>query len=217
MGVRHDIPTSLDGARSTLKGKTRRNIGYQTALATTDNGVALEHWGTAIVEYLPDGWVEVTNDYGSVTTTARIRSALPSMWSIGSAGKSGRYIFHAGYRITPAIDGISVNDGTADAAVMFGGDVVLTWDDVATIKAAEDGARSARADKRAARLLREHPAVGDPSTHPGRYGRPYDCPRCTEESRLEREAHRAALSAEHDANGHPYGRCPWDCPKRGGY
>ena len=225
MAVRDEIPSNYWQADTTLGKRDSRVIGYATSLARqygTDGRIGLVHHGTVIVTYDQSGWVEITNDYGSVTTTARIRAALPGSWNIGSRN-GARYLWHGGYALTPLVDGLAVaadwmDDGTLapDAPVVtYRGDTILTAADVAAIKSAEDDARAARDAKRQARLLREHPTVGGPRTHTASAWdrRARDCERCHEEERLEREAHRAAVSAEHDAGSHA-DRCPWDCSQR---
>lgn len=215
MGVRHDIPSSYWQADATLGSRSERTIGYATRLQRRSDGIDLLHHGTVIVTYRI-GSTEVANDYGSVTTSWRINAALPGGWSAHNRNGT-RYLFHGGYALTPLVDGLTIAtdwDAPADPVVTFRGDTILTTADVDAIKGAEDAARDARAARRTARLLREHPVTGGPRTHNARaYNRrARDCERCHAEEQAERDARRAALSVEHDAGSHD--RCPWDCPKR---
>ncbi len=220
-----DLQTGTYAAADTLLGsRSERRIGHNTRLhrpysSAVPAPIAVRYHATDIVTLSADGWLTVsTGGWHTVTTLQRINALLPGRWRIGSHGKHGSYLWHGGYPITPFVDGLQVN--TSTGAVGIGGDVLLTADDVAAIETAAEAAEAARADRRAARLLREHPTAGGPRTHTRSLydQRARGCGRCDTELAAIREARRIALGVEH-ITGHPadyWGKvtCPWDCPER---
>jgi hypothetical protein len=220
-----DLSTGTYAAAETLlHGRQSRRIGHNTTLhrysgPAESSALCVRYHSTDIVTLSSDGWLTMsTGGWDTVTTWSRINGLLPGRWAVHSRNGS-RYLYHGGRPITPYTDGLAVQPATG--AVGMGGETLLTAEDVATIETAAEAAEAARAEKRAARLLREHPTAGGPRTHSrALYAqRARDCERCDTELAAEREARKAALHAEHVAGVHAergYGAasCPWECPDR---
>jgi hypothetical protein len=215
-----DLQTGTYAAAETLlNGRSSRRIGHNTTLHTVADGIAVRYHSTDIVTLSADGWLTMRTDgWDTVTTWQRINALLPGPWSVHSDHGS-RMLYSGGRPITPYADGLQVHvgysSGSANGSVGMNGATLLTAEDVAAIRDAYDAAAEARAEKRAARLLREHPTVNGPRTHTASLyeRRARDCARCNEELRAEREARRAVVAAEHRAMEHALNRAtdaaPW--------
>ena len=235
-----DLETGTYAAARTLLGsRDSRRIGHNTTLHTLSGSpdLAVRYHSTDILDMTADGWLRPrTGGWDTSTTWQRINALLPAPWGIGSRNGT-RYLYHGGRPITPYADGLAIHPATD--AVAFHGDTILTREDVYALRDAADAATEARAVKRAARLLREHPTVGGPRTHTASAydRRVWGCERCRAEQDAEREARRAALAADHAASDIALGSgpdawaayagahrnyggkraCPWDCPNRVGW
>lgn len=198
-----DLQTAtFEAAERLLGGRDSRKIGHNTRLErrsrSEPRSIAVQYHATDIVTLSTDGTLTVnTGGWHTVTTLTRINALLPGRWRIGSAGKRGNYLWHNGHAITPYVDGIAIDDTAGTVGI--NGATLLTAADVAAIESAAEVADQERAVKRAARLLREHPAVDAPRSHRGYDHRAYDCERCRAELAAESAAHRIRLHAEHVA------------------
>lgn len=179
------------------RDKRSRPIENNTRVESRYDAFAVRLHGTDVATYRPDGWVILnTGGWHTVTTFDRLNRYAPAPWRVASDGKGGRMLYRSGRAITPFVDGLSVHES---GAVGMNGAALLTAADVDAIAEAADAAAVIRADKRAALLLRQHPAVNAPRAHRGYDQRAYDCGRCQAESEAERIAERARLTAEHAA------------------
>lgn len=213
------IPSSYDEACAILAGgrdKSRRTVANNTRVVRRGDDVAVQLHGTDVVTFTRDGWAIIDHGgWDTVTTWARVNAALPGGYTCWS-DRGRRNLYAHGTRTLLYAPGVAVR--ASDGALGYRGPdgtiaVLMTRDDVNVIRGAQEAADEARAEKRAARLLREHPVVGGPRTHRanlGWGGRPYGCARCETELDAEREARRAALAVEHEATAATLARNPSD-------
>lgn len=212
------------GALSALHGRDARTVGHNTRLVARGGydgaqEVAVRFHSTDVATFRADGWTVLSSGGWRTTTTAdRLRQALPAEWSVYSVrtrGVSAWWLARSGRPVLPFADGIAVH---ADGRVGFsnrGGEPreLLTADAVADAVAAVDAARADREAKRAARILRQHPAPRPARYVPGANAwtypagltpahgraRPYDCAACRAEVAEWQALRDAHMTAEHDS------------------
>jgi len=198
------LSTASFAAADTLiaggRDKRQRPIGHNTvAIRRGPDAIAVRYWSTDIVTMHRDGSIAVTlNGYNTVTTLQRVNYLLPAPWRVASyrqRGQSRAWLWAGGYPVTPFVDGLTIHPDTG--AVSYDGAVILTADDIAAIRSAAEAAQAERERKRIARYAAQHAAQPYASSDAFRHR--WDCKACTALREAEREAHRARLSAEHDA------------------
>jgi hypothetical protein len=189
------------------------NNTYAERIGPDMIGIRL-HW-TTVATIRRDGWVIISpGGWDTVTTWARINAVLPPRFGCHSR-RGNRTLWHDGHPILPFVDLMAVNErGEIGILLPHGGtaELLLSVEQVAEIEAEDDARQMALAEKRTARLLREHPVAFGPRNHNHNAyeGRIWYCQRCEVERAKERADLLAKLKAEHMALNATLARNPTD-------